>query len=207
MRFSFDREKPLSGIDQDAYKPPLSDLAPGPASGTESEQTDAGLERLKGLRGWLILVGFGVVISPFRIGYQFLYLYLPILTGGGWSALTDPRSPSYLPHYGLLLGVEMAANLGLLLAFCTLIYLFFSKHYLFPRMYTLTVCAGFLFVLIDAAVVKWLYLPDQPWLDAHTLRELLPTAISILIWVPYLHLSKRARLTFVEKRPADSIRD
>lgn len=88
---------------------------------------------LKGLRGWLILVGIGVVIGPFRLAYDFGPLYYSIFTDGSFEILTTPGSDFYHPLLGPLLVFEAVYNSLMVLASIYLIYLFFSKHYLFPK--------------------------------------------------------------------------
>ena len=46
----------------------------------------------EGLGGWLIIVGIGVVISPFLMAAQFIPLYTEIFNEGYWEVLTTPGS-------------------------------------------------------------------------------------------------------------------
>jgi hypothetical protein len=43
---------------------------------------------LKGLGGWLILVGIGVVLAPVRLLITLVKTYKPIFEDGIWEALT-----------------------------------------------------------------------------------------------------------------------
>lgn len=45
---------------------------------------------LEGLGGWLILVGFGVVLGPIRVARDVVVTYYPLLTDGAWEVLTTP---------------------------------------------------------------------------------------------------------------------
>ena len=90
---------------------------------------------LKGLGGWLVLVGIGVVVGPFRIAYEFGPLYYSIFTDGSFEYLTTPGTEAYHQLWGLLLVFEAVCNSLIVLASLYLIYLFFSKHYIFPKAY------------------------------------------------------------------------
>ena len=50
---------------------------------------------LKGLGGWLVLVGIGVVISPIRLLVTLVPTYKPIFEGGTWEAITTVGSEAY----------------------------------------------------------------------------------------------------------------
>ena len=83
-------------------------------------------------------------------------------------------------------------NLILLLAACYLAYLFFSKHYLFPRIY---ICIQLITLFIILVVLATDTMPSEnEW-------TLLIGVAGVLIWVPYMLLSKRVKETFVEKKP------
>ncbi len=157
--------------------------------------------KLKGLRGWLILVGIGVVLSPFKLAVTMLPLYLPIFQDSTWGLLTTPGSPAYNPLWAPLLVGEIGFNSLMFIANLGLIYLFFSKHYLFPRLYIGVMLASLVFIPLDASVVS-LIMPDEPMFDQTTTKEFLQTLIGSLIWIPYMLRSRRVKATFVNGRKA-----
>jgi hypothetical protein len=91
--------------------------------------------KLKGLSGWLILVGIGVVLNPIRLLFSLIPAYKPIFADGVWEALTTPGSAVYTPYFGALFIGEFIFNTLMFAACIYLIYLFFSKHYLFPKVF------------------------------------------------------------------------
>jgi hypothetical protein len=122
---------------------------------------------LKGLGGWLILVGIGVVISPLRLLATLIPLYAPLLEDGVWEALTTQGSELYTPYLGALLISEVAYNLIMLAACIYLVYLFFSKHDLFPKIYIAIVAASLIFIPLNAWTGTLVF-PDEQMFDPDT---------------------------------------
>ena len=159
---------------------------------------------LKGLGGWLILVGIGVVIGPFRLAYEFGPTYFSIFTNGTWEALTTAESEHYNSLWAPFLIGEVLYNSCMVIVLLFLIYLFFSKHYLFPKFYIGIVIVSLIFIPLDAWIGSIL-LPNEPVFDPNTKKEFLRTLVGGVIWVPYMLVSKRVKLTFVEKMPNNQI--
>lgn len=162
------------------------------------EMTDN--NELRGLGGWLILVGIGVVISPIRLLAMLVPTYMPIFEDGTWEALTTVGSEAYTPYFGSLLIGEIAFNTIIVAASIYLIYLFFSKHYLFPKIYIGIVAASLIFIPLDAWIVTKVF-PGEPMFDPETAKEFARSLIAGVIWVPYMLVSKRVQATFVESMP------
>ncbi|MBD3616056.1 MAG: DUF2569 domain-containing protein [Gracilimonas sp.] len=155
---------------------------------------------LKGLGGWLILAGLGVVISPIRLLVTLIPIYKPIFENGTWEALTTEGSEAYTPYFsGILIG-EITFNTIMIAASIYLIYLFFSKHYLFPKLYIGIVAASLIFIPLDAWIVTKVF-PGVPMFDPDTTKEFLRSLLTGVIWIPYMLVSKRVQATFVEKSP------
>lgn len=154
---------------------------------------------LKGLGGWLVLVGIGVVFTPVRMVLEIWPLYSELFSGEGYTVLTTPGSELYTPYFLPLVWTELVLNSVIFLAALWLVYLYFSKHYLFPRVYIIIGVGSFLFILCDAWVVSILF-PQFPAMDADTAKAIMRGVITVFIWVPYMLLSERVKITFVEKR-------
>ena len=156
--------------------------------------------KLKGLSGWLILVGLGVLVSPIRLLVTYIPIYKPIFEDGTWEILTTVSSEAYDPLWEPLLVGEIAYNSIMFGVSVYLIYLFFSKHYLFPKLYIAIVAVSLVFIPLDAWVVTKI-LPTEPMFDPDTTKEFMRVVINSLIWIPYMLFSKRVKATFVEKMP------
>ncbi len=157
-------------------------------------------DKLKGLGGWLFLVGMGVVIYPIRVLATTVPDYPSMFTDGTWEAVTTVGSEAYNPLWEPLLIGEIIYNLGMVVVQIYLIYLFFSKSYRFPKFYIAIVVVSLIFIPLDAWLVSFV-LPDEPMFDPETTKEFLRLLIGSLIWVPYMLVSKRVKATFVEKVP------
>lgn len=160
--------------------------------------------QLKGLGGWLILVGFGVILAPVRMLVTYIPMYKQIFGDGVWEALTTVGSEAYHPLWAPLLIGEIAYNCIMISVSIYLIYLFFSKHYLFPKLYIAIVAVSLVFIPLDAWLVKKV-LPTVPMFDPETTEAFVRTLIAGLIWVPYMLVSKRVKATFIQRAPDKQI--
>lgn len=158
----------------------------------------------KGLGGWLILVAIGIVLAPLRLASSTVPMYYNIFTDGTFQIVTDPTSDVYHPFWGPLLIIEAIYNSLMILTHVYLIYLFFSKHYLFPKVYIAIITISLIFIPLDAWLGSFV-LPDEPMFDPDTFKEFFRTLVGGLIWVPYMLLSERVKATFVEKMPKKNI--
>ena len=158
---------------------------------------------LKDLGGWLVLVGIGVVISPFRLAYEFGPLYYSIFTDGTFEYLTTTGTEAYHQLWGPLLVFEALYNFLMILACFYLMYLFFSKHHLFPKIYIAIAVVSIVFIPLDAWLGSFV-ITDEPMFDPDTTKEFARALIAVVIWVPYMLVSKRVKATFVENMPNKS---
>ena len=133
-------------------------------------------EDLKGLGGWLILVGIGVVLSPIRIIGDLMPIYLDI----PWKEVM-----SEFPLLGVFIVFEILVNVFLVGASIYLIFLFFSKNIKFPKLYYFLLVFSIGFIFIDAFIVK-LLIPEEPMFDPETSKQLFQSIISFAIWGTYI---------------------
>jgi len=157
-------------------------------------------ENPKGLGGWLILVGISVVISPIITINEFYVSIEPLLNEEVWDALTSDESETYHPLLGSFLIGEIIVNFCVVVLEIYVIYLFFSKHYLFPKYYITIILLTLIIPLLD----KWAFsiiIEDVEIFDYETSITASRSLLYALIWVPYILISKRVKATFVEKMP------
>ena len=151
---------------------------------------------LEGIGGWLILLAIGMVVTPIRIVMLIGSTYPEIFSSGIWEVLTTPGADAYQPLWGPIIIVELSINIGLMVAWIYMGFRFFTKSREFPKWYVGIAIFSLLFILVDAFAVK-LVLPNEPVFDPDTVQELARSVFMVIIWAPYVLLSKRAKATFV----------
>ena len=157
---------------------------------------------LKGLGGWLIIVGVQVVLFPIVITITFAYDFLPLIQKGNWEALIKFGSEAYTPLFRMLIIGETFFNLSLLIVSLYQVHLFFNQHYLFPKIFIAILTISLIYILVDAWIAS-LILPKETMFEPQTIGEIAHILIACLIWIPYMLESKRVKATFVGKKPSD----
>ena len=149
-----------------------------------------------GIGGWLILPAISLVFTPFRMGFQFVRDFTPVLTNNTWNVLTDPASPAYHPLWMPFLIFEIGANLALFSLTLWLAWLFFHKSVKVPRLFIIWLLAQAALHITDQLFGSLIpAVASQP--DAEGSREVVRALIAMAIWIPYFLKSKRVRNTFV----------
>jgi hypothetical protein len=164
---------------------------------TKTEEKTVEEKKLEGLGGWLILVAISIIFSPIRIVTQIFPLYSGIFTDGTWQILTTPGAEAYNPLWAPILIGELGINSLLILAWGFVAFLFFKKKASFPKWYIGILLFQFTFIIADAFSVKSL-MPNEPVFDPETTKEVMRTLVAMLIWIPYMLVSKRVKATFVK---------
>lgn len=155
-------------------------------------------KELKGLGGWLIIPALGLFIYPIRMAMSFKNDFLPIFQEGYWEILTTPGSEAYHHLWAPLLIFEMTFNSIFIILNFIMIYLFFTKHYRFPGLYIIFLASNLIFVVVDFFIADFIpALANQD--DMESLKEVIRTVVSALIWIPYFMVSERVKNTFVNR--------
>ncbi len=155
-------------------------------------------KEFSGLGGWLILVGIGVLVAPFKTGAILINSFLPIFSHGMWAILTDPTSNAYHPLWGPYILSEVITNIGLFVASSYMILLFFKKSKRFPKWFMAISVLSLLIIIADTFAIK-LILPGKPVVNLAFMRNISTALLTCLIWVPYMFISKRVKGTFVQE--------
>jgi hypothetical protein len=145
-------------------------------------EIDAGL---RGIAGWLALLAFGIVVAPIRnlIGLTEVF---PV----AWN-LPD----TYSATVRALLYAESLANIGLLAASAYLLYLLVKHKQAFPKAFIAIASANLIISITDLVAVDAI-LNVPPTREDY--KNLTVLVLYMLIWIPYVLLSKRVRATFVK---------
>jgi hypothetical protein len=152
-------------------------------------------KNLEGLGGWLVLVAIGIVLSPLQI-IILLSGSMDMFSNGTWDVLTTPGTEAYNSLWGPMIIAEMSINIGLIIAWIYIAFLFFGKKMAFPKWYISILLFTLVFIFIDALAVSSL-IPNEPIFDADTGKEFIRSLFVVMVWVPYMMISKRVKTTFV----------
>ncbi len=154
-------------------------------------------ESLKGIGGWLMLIGIGIILAPIKLAYFVYTIYRDIFANGTWSLLTNVESAYYLPNFGVMLTVESLINILLLVLSIFLIYLFFTHHKNFPKWFIGLSLFSLVFLIVDTYAVSFIF-PGEQGFDSATMKEIALSIGRAGIWIPYMLVSKRVKLTFIK---------
>ena len=157
-------------------------IFPLPETATSAE------ERLKGIRGWLILPAIGVVLNPIGL--------LAALVQS-CDILNDPFAEHVYEQYPGLQGLvtfELVINWVLLGLSIWLAVSFFKKRSYAPTLYIS-------YILIRILINVILLAGSSVVLDGELVVQqgawTVASVIAACIWIPYFRVSKRVRATFV----------
>ncbi len=152
---------------------------------------------LKGLGGWLILIGLVIILAPVRNIFIVFPVYTELFSNGSWAQITTPSTESYHLLWAPVIIGEIAINSGIILAWLLIGFLFFSKNRIFPLCFISLLIFSAVFILVDALAIN-LILPNEAIFDSNTKNEFLQFLFSITIWGLYFRKSKRVAATFVQ---------
>lgn len=148
--------------------------------------------------GWLILVGIGLVLTPFLLAYG-VFDSLSLLSDGGFEAIN-----SVVPGLGSAIAFELVLDTVLVFVALYLIFLFKDRKKNFPKYYIWYLGASIAYLVLDYIILASLSTTNsemQAILDStlsESLGSLLGTTIVNAIWIAYMLKSKRVAGTFIK---------
>jgi len=168
-----------------------------PPGGPAPVPVDAGPQ---GLRGWLLLVGVGVVLSPFRFIVDFTGTAASYFSSAVWLETATPQGEAYHPLYGPLLMFEMVVNVLLIGLSVVACYLYFARRRLFPRIYITLLLASTSVLILDEVLGGHVISAAglDAGADADSTKAIWGGILGCAIWCPYMLKSRRVKSTFLE---------
>lgn len=148
--------------------------------------------------GWLLLLAVGIIISPIRILINLSTNHIPILINGAWEVLTTEGTKYYIPGYDVLFITEMTGNMVLLGLSIYMLYLFFTRHYSFPKWYVGVNIFVIVYLTLNSLLAS-MVMSNSTFFDKETTLGLLGSLIGLAIWGTYLFKSQRSKNTFMMK--------
>ncbi len=141
------------------------------------------------LGGWLILLAFGITISP-RLHLFSLIRNPALINGAAW--LSHFTAGSYgVALVTLLLQIY---NLVYLPFVVMLVILFYKRRSSVPRMMSIYILTNLIIGIVDVALT--IYLEGAP-IHIVVFTMLMKPILPALIWIPYFRMSQRVKRTFV----------
>lgn len=166
-----------------------------PQETLEAASTKALKARPSGLGGWLILVAFGLVLTPFASLGMLLKAHARLFLNGTWSGFLSLDSPLYNPGLAAVIIFEIIANLliGSLAVYAFIIFL--KKKKTFPRYVVLIYSINVLSQVFDLVFYSLIW---NEGVSLENFSDLTRALIAFCVWVPYILQSRRVKNTFVE---------
>lgn len=146
-----------------------------------------------GLGGWLIFIAIGLVITPISVTFTIFIYNLPIFSEiEVWREVSNLNSMYHSPLLSFLVYFELIGNIIILLLGFLLLYLFFSKKRLFPKVYFWFLIGNLIFIFMDDILANSIFMYEE-----FAYKETLRHGLSCAVWLPYLSISKRVKNTFI----------
>jgi transglutaminase-like putative cysteine protease len=142
--------------------------------------------------GWLVLLAFGLVISPLRLLYE-VFTTPEIINGAGWMSFLAIENYGYFTFSFL----AHVFNLVKILFVCLLLVLFFERRSSFPMLMSVLLATQFVVLSIDTILAR--AISDDP--STVPLKDFAQAFVGAAIWIPYLNISQRVKETFVIRGP------
>lgn len=150
---------------------------------------------LCGLKGWLALLGIGLLVTPFLTLSYTADVAKIVLSHARFGALTSSERPEYHPALAALLVVELVMKLAQMAYGFTLLLAFAGRRRSFPTHFQVYVAGVIALSLADIACAS-LVLPSHD--SAKSIGAIAQTLVYGMVWTAYLRSSRRVAATFVE---------
>jgi hypothetical protein len=151
---------------------------------------------VKGICGWLYVMGLGLMMSVLRLGRIIYGTYFALFTDGVWQALTTPGATDYHPLGAHYLVAETMVLVALMAADIALFFLFITRRRIFPRSFIMVSIAGVVLLSFDVWIVRPLFPHLPTTLSPLMTHESFVALVRCLVGVTYMLRSERVRRTF-----------
>jgi Protein of unknown function (DUF2569) len=138
----------------------------------------------QGIGGWLVLPMLGTIISPL---VSAIGLFQNI------DALVKYRDVQTAVWSYVVIG-EIVFTLAIIAGWIFAAVMLFKHKRIFPALFVFMLGAVLVLNLADIVAVKAILNQDP---DAQSIRDVIRPFVSLVIWGPYMYLSKRVKNTFV----------
>jgi hypothetical protein len=179
------REVPAAARFCDRCGSALFANTPTPQPLTMTPIYDAGSNQFRnpeGIEGWLVVVAFGLAVAPVIIARTILRTDFPLLFGRGTLAAS---------FVGAVFSLKNLISFGALVLLNCL-------FYLRKRSFPIAMMAYYGWAILTRFAEHIVYAAASPGREIHFIGyTVFAPLISAAVWVPYLLISKRVKMTFV----------
>lgn len=151
---------------------------------------------VSGLGGWLILVQIGLYLTIIGLLIQIVRYNIPSLIDESWQVLMSKDSALYDPFWQPLIIFNAFANISFFLFSITVLVLFYRKKSMVPRLMIILYSASLLIGIVDYILLLQIGIGKELD-DGESIRNIIKSSITCLIWIPYFLISERVQGTFV----------
>jgi len=178
-------------------------LPHSPAPSPQTPNTAAEEGGPKGLGGWLIVVGGGLILG---LAFRALRILQTgrLLSDASLAFIADPHSAGYIPGYFGIVKFELGAQVAFLMFSVLLAILFVRESRGFPGLWVVFLGLQVAFTMTDhlllAHAIAGSPLQLQQRVDDTSqlaLFRIIGMAIVATVWTAYMFRSKRVKATFV----------
>lgn len=153
-------------------------------------------EKNKKINGWIILIGIGLCLSPFKILYD-LTMTKGILLNGNWVLFFDSSYSGHNISLGFIIFIELLVNVLTFVLSIVFIFLFFKRRSSFPKVYSFTLIFLFLFLIFDTILVNYFTKANNSFIEN---KEIIISFIRTGLVASYLLLSDNVKEVFVKRK-------
>lgn len=143
------------------------------------------------VKGWLLLLGLIITISPIFIFA--IIVKMQMFDNTAWQQLKQAGGNTFLLQSICIF--EMLGNIFILVYSILLVFLFYRKRDTFPKTMIYFYLIDLTFLVVDAVAVQLIYQQDS-W-DATTTLNVQRALVSGVVWSLYLLRSERVKETFI----------
>jgi hypothetical protein len=150
---------------------------------------------LRGLGGWLVIPGFGLVVTPIAVLVT-LSSGIESYAADNWALLTTFGGESYNALWAPVLLFELVSQIGVFVFGILLTILFFRRRSSVPSLYIGFQLISTVQLIVDQVLVNSI---PQAAVGAANAGQAIGSVLGAMIWIGYFMKSERVRNTFVER--------
>lgn len=151
---------------------------------------------VSGLGGWLILIQIGLYLTLIGLVFQLVGNNLYSFTSEAWQLLTSKDSSLYDPLWKPIIIFEAVYNILFLIFTIYIIIQFYRKKSMVPRLMIIFYSLSLFIGIVDYIMLQQIAIAKELE-DGSSIRDIIKSGITCLIWIPYFLKSERVMNTFI----------